>query len=163
MQRAAGAAPSVRRSEVRAVVEDARRLAVVLDDHGLALAVLVDVDPVVLLDLLPLALLVLGPELPERLVEHADVVGNALLVVLVGEVGAERATAHVRGVLVDALAALAEDALVAGGEPGQVAAHHLRVVVGVGELDVGARKDQVDLGHLASVVASRWRVAAEYV
>jgi hypothetical protein len=76
-------------------------------------------------------------------------------------VRAQRAAADVRRVLVDALAALAEDALVAGGEPGQVAAHHLRVVVGVGELDEGTGEDQVDLGHSLSLVARSSRVAAE--
>ena len=36
---------------------------------------------------------------------------------------------------------------VARGEPGQVAAHHLGLVVGVGELDERAGEHQVDLGH----------------
>ena len=84
--------------------------------------------------------------------------GDPLLVGLVGEVRAERAAAGVGGVGVDALAALAEDAVVARGEPGQVAAEHLVGVGRVDELDEGAGEDQIDFGHLTSLrIASRRR------
>ena len=91
--------------------------------------------------------LAVGLELPEVGAELLDVRRHPLLVGLVGEVGAQRAAAGVGCVGVDALAALAEDAVVARGQPGQVAAEHLVGVAGVGELDEGTGEDQIDLGH----------------
>ncbi len=52
---------------------------------------------------------------------------------------------------VDAVAALAEDARVARGQPGQVALEHLVSVARVDELDEGAREDQIDLRHRTSL------------
>jgi hypothetical protein len=129
-------------------VEHAGLLAVDLGGAGLALAVLVGLDPVLLADLAALRLL-----LPQLVVEHVDEAGDPLLVVLVGEVGAEGAAADVGGVGVDAGAPLAEDAGVARREPGQVAAHHLRLVGRVDELDERAREHQIDFGHPPSLRA----------
>ncbi len=60
-------------------------------------------------------------ELPVVSGEQLDELLDALLVRLVGEVGAERAAAVVRPVGVDALAAGAEDARPARGQPSEVA------------------------------------------
>ena len=128
--------------EVGAVVEHAGLLAVDGGDAGLPLAVLVDLDPVLLADLAVRLLL------PQLLVEQVDVRRHALLVVLVGEVRAERAAADVGRVGIDALAALAEDAHVGRRQPGEVAAEDLLVVGRVGELDVGTGKDEVDFRHV---------------
>ena len=122
-------------------MEDARLLSVDLDDPRLALAVVVGLDPV------RLAHRPTGVELPVVGVELGDERRDPLLVVPVGEVGAEGAAADVGGVGVDALAPLAEDARVGRGQPRQVAAEHLGVVSGVGELDERAGEDQVDFGH----------------
>ena len=86
-------------------------------------------------------------ELPVLPVEHLHERPDALLVVLVGEVRAERAAAVVGPLGVDALAALAEDAHPARREPGQVAAEHLVVVGGVAELHPGAGKDKIYFWH----------------
>ena len=86
-------------------------------------------------------------------VSCVDVRRHPLLVVLVGEVGAERAAADVGRGLVDALAALAEDAHVGRRQPGQVAAHHLFGIGRVDELDVRAGKHQVDFGHASTLRA----------
>jgi hypothetical protein len=137
VQRAALAA-----GEARTVEEDAGALV----HGGLAVAVLVDLDPV-----LAAALVV---ELPRLRRELLDVAADPLLVVLVGEVRAQRAAAVVRPVGVDPLAALAEDAGPARRQPREVAAEHLGVVGRVGELDPGARKDEVDFGHGAHSTSS---------
>src|SRR6478735_11284599 len=142
VQRAAGAALPGGGGEVVAVVEDAGLLAVDDRRERLALAVLVDLDPVLRADLAAVWLL-----LPQVVVEHLDVGRDPLLVVLVGEVRAERAAADIGSDGIDALAALAEDAHEAGRQPGEVAAQHLGLVGRVDELDVRAGEDQVDFGH----------------
>ena len=128
--------------EVGAVVEHARALAVDLDRPGLRLAVVVVLEPVGLLDLLAVR-----TELPGVRVQLVDERADPLLVVLVREVGTQRAAADFRGFLVDPGAALPEDARVVGRQPGEVAAEHLRVVGGIDELDEGTGKDEVDFGH----------------
>ena len=97
---------------------------------------------------LPRLLERLGPVLPALVVEQLDPLGDAVLVVLVGEVGAERAAPGLGSRGVDAGAAVAEDARPARGQPGQVAAEHLLGVGRVLELDPGAGKDEIDLGHV---------------
>src|SRR5829696_5167926 len=85
---------------------------------------------------LPLATL----QLPYRL-------ADAFLVLGVSKVGAQRATAVVRPVGVNTLAALAIDASPAGGEPGKVTAKHLTVVAWIPELDECARESDQHFGH----------------
>src|SRR5581483_2590349 len=124
VQRAAGAA-----REAGPVGEDAALFAADLMGPGLALPVVVELDPVLLLHRATrVELPVLGREL-------GDEPRGALLVLLAGEMRAQRATADVRGAGVDAAAAGAEDARVRGGQPGQVGADDLALVVGVRELD----------------------------
>src|SRR5881394_2152225 len=113
------------------VVEDARRLALVLHDPRLALALGVLVDPVGLPDAAARV------ELPQVRAELVDVRRDPLLVGLVREVGAEGAASDVGCVGVDAPTALAEDARVARRQPGQVAPEDLAGVAGVRELDEG--------------------------
>ncbi len=134
--------------EVVAIVEDAGALAVDLDGAGLRLALLVVLDPVGLAHLRPVR-----PELPRVRVELVDVRLDPLAVLLVGEVRAEGAAAGVGRLLVDAGAALAEDARVVGREPREVAAEHLRLVGRIDELDEGAGKDEVDFRHDATLRA----------
>src|SRR3954447_1942532 len=127
--------------ETGLVEEDARAFM----DGGLAVTLVVGVHP-----------RVPGPgarveELPLLAVEELDEPAHALLVVAVGEVRAECAAAVVRPALVDAAAALAEDAHPPGREPGQVALEDLGAVLGIDELDERARKDEIDLGHRATL------------
>jgi hypothetical protein len=85
---------------------------------------------------LPLATL----QLPDRL-------ADAFLVLGVGKMGAQRATAVVRSVGVNTLAALTIDASPAGGEPGKVTAKHLTVVAWIPELDECTRESDQHFGH----------------
>ena len=133
MQRAAGAG-----GEAGTVEEDAGAV----DDLGLAGAVLL-LGPVVLVaggaaD---------GVVLPLVLAELLDGLLDALPVVLLGEVRAERAAAVVGPAGVDALAAAAEDARPAARQPRQVAAVALVRVGGVGELDPDAGEVQRCFSH----------------
>ncbi|WP_443072506.1 DUF1641 domain-containing protein [Streptomyces sp. NBC_01485] len=117
VQRAARAA-----REARTVLEDARAV----ERAGLAGALVVLRDPAVRR--------ALGVVLPEVGGEPRHMPGDALLVVLVGEVGAQGAAAVVRAAGLDALAAAAEDAVPARGQPCQIAAEDLLVVRRVREL-----------------------------
>ena len=87
-------------------------------------------------------------------VSRAAVFERALLVLLVGEVRAEGAAAVVRAFGEDPRAAGAEDARPPRRQPGEVAAEDLLGVVGVDELDPGAREVKVDLRHRVSVRAA---------
>ncbi|CAM5687871.1 hypothetical protein STENM223S_09864 [Streptomyces tendae] len=102
--------------EARTVLEDARPL----ERAGLPLAVLVLGDP-------PVAG-ALRVVLPDVRREPRHMLGDALLVVLVREVGTQRAAPVVRAARLDALAAAAEDAVPPRGEPCQIAAEDLLVV-----------------------------------
>ncbi len=157
MQGAAGAA-----GEVGAVHEDAGAV----DPAGLAVAVLVQhgdaaaggalagaalagggaVGRAVAGDDPALGVGALGEVLPQLRRQPRRVPQDALLVVLVRVVRAQRAAAvRLAPALTDAVAALAEDAGPAGGQPGEVAAEDLLLVGGVGELDPGAREVERDL------------------
>ena len=139
-ERVQGAAGTAR--EAGAVHEDAGAV----DPAGLAVAVLVQhgdaaVGPDPALGVGPL-----GEVLPQLGGQPRRVAQDALLVVLVRVVGAQRAAAvRLAAALADAVAALAEDAGPAGGQPGEVAAEDLLVVGGVGELDPGTREVERDL------------------
>src|SRR5512139_1634582 len=121
--------------EAGPVEEDARALV----DGGLAVTVLVGLDP----PALPACVV----ELPVLGLEHLHEPLDPLLVVLVGEVRAERAAAVLGPVGVDARASLAEDAHPARGQPRQVTAEDLAVVGGVLELDPGTWEDGIYLWH----------------
>ncbi|MEV1069139.1 DUF1641 domain-containing protein [Streptomyces sp. NPDC050263] len=123
VQRAARAA-----REAGAVLEDARAV----ERAGLAGALVVLRDPAVQR--------ALGVVLPDVGGEPRHMLGDALLVVLVGEVGAQRAAPVVRAACLDALAAAAEDAVPARGQPGQIAAEDLVVVRRVRKLHPRARE-----------------------
>ena len=98
--------------------------------------------------------------LPRLRGELLDELLDALLVVLVGEVGAEGAAADAFGLVgVDALAAVAEDAGPARGQPGEVAAEHLVGVAGVGELDPGAGEVEGNFWHGTTLRLSARRAA----
>src|SRR5206468_3102078 len=86
-----------------------------------------------------------GPDGWVEVDEEGDVLGDPGLIVLIGEVRAEGAAAVVRPPRLDALAAAAEDAVPAGGEPGQIAAEGLLVVGRVGELHPGPGEVETDL------------------
>ena len=92
---------------------------------------------------------------PSVVVEPLHPLGDPLLVVLVGEVGAERAAPGVRGRRVDAGAALAEDAGPARRQPRQVAAEHLLGVGRIGELDPRRGKTRSTSGTSSTLVAAR--------
>lgn len=125
----------------------------VLEDAGalpaarLAFAVLVDADPA-----RPGADVV---ELPQLGSEPGHMPRDPLLVVLVGEVRAQRAAAVVRPARLDALAAAAEDARPPGGQPRQIAAEDLFVVGRVGELHPGP--GEVDALLVGRVRSARLR------
>ena len=98
--------------EISIVVEDAG----IAHDAGLARVVLL-FDP---------ALLAPGVDaLPQARIELCDPSTDALLIGLLGEVGAECAATYLGPVGVDALSAVAEDADPARGEPGEVSANEL--------------------------------------
>ena len=85
---------------------------------------------------LPLATL----QLPDRL-------ADSFLVRGVSKMGAQRATAVVRPVGVNTLAALAIDAGPPGSQPREVTAKHLAVVAWISELDECARESDQHFGH----------------
>src|SRR5262249_39810778 len=110
------------------VLEDARAL----EGPGLPGPLVVLGDPAVAC--------ALGVVLPDLRGEPPHMLGDPLLVVLVGEVRAQRAAPVVGAARLDALAAAAEDAVPARGQPGQIAAEDLLVVRRIGELHPGARE-----------------------
>ena len=118
VQRAPGA-----RGEAGAVEEDAGAV----DDLGLEGVVLASRSR-------PMSRVRPGVVLPLVRAELLDDLLDPLDVVVVGEVRAEGAAAVVGAVGVDALAAAAEDAGPARGQPGQVAPEPLRVRPGVGRV-----------------------------
>ncbi|CAM5388908.1 hypothetical protein SANTM175S_02774 [Streptomyces antimycoticus] len=89
-------------------------------------------------------------------VSRAICAADPLLVLLVGEVRAQRAAAIAGPPRLDALAALAEDAGPPGGQPGQIASEELLVVGRIGEFDPCAGEVQTDfvLGGPAAPASS---------
>ncbi len=118
--------------DVQRAAHAARESGPVLEDAGalegtrLPVAVLVLGDPAV-----PRAL---GVVLPDVRREPRHMLGHPLLVVLVGEVGTQRAAPVVSAAGLDALAAAAEDAVPARGQPCQIATEDLLVVRRIGKL-----------------------------
>ena len=136
---------TVAAGEVPGVVEDARAV----DDSGGALLLTgLHRDSVTLAD---------GSVLPHLLRELLRPVQDAFLILSIGEVGPERAAAGLGRIRVDSFAALTEDAVVAGGQPGEIAAEPLVFVAGVVELHPGSRKVEGDLG--GSILIDSVRVA----
>ena len=141
VQRAAVAA-----LEVAGVVEDAGAA----DDAGLALALVVGLDP---------ALRLTPPRLFSASARRCQVASSSRSTQSATRFSSalsEKCAPSVQqpasgAVGVDARAAVAEDAGPARGQPGEVAAEHLVGVGGILELDPGAGKDEIDLGHAASL------------
>ncbi len=125
---------AVASGEVPVVVEDAA----VTDDAGLLTAVLLDEPALLLADRMLL---------PGALIQLRNPGGHALSVLLLGEVSAKCTATRVWTILVDALAAIAEDAGPPRGQPGEVSPDDLVGVGGVDKFDPLARKVKGNLGH----------------
>lgn len=88
--------------------------------------------------------------------EAAYGLGHALLIALIGEMGAQCATAVIGAGGIDARAALTENALPARGQPGEITTKDLILDVRVGELNERTRKRQQDLRHAHQYRADEW-------
>ncbi|CAK7288398.1 hypothetical protein SGPA1_60300 [Streptomyces misionensis JCM 4497] len=145
--------PLLQRQDVQRAARAAREPRPVLEDAGPLEGPRLPGPLLVLRD--PAAAQPLVVVLPDVRREPGHVLGDPLLVVLVGEVRAQRAAAVVRAARLDALAAAAEDAVPARGQPGQIAAEDLLVVRRIGKLHPRAREvEPLLVAHLRPLGSS---------